>query len=68
MQKLKTMRKELKQAIINYIFENEKEFQLTNSVKTKFRAYIYDADGNYLIGGKEVAEFIDKAIKLIDEL
>lgn len=60
------MRKELKQAIINYIFENEKEFQLTISVTTKFRAYIYDADGNYLIGGEEVYDFIIKAIKLIE--
>jgi hypothetical protein len=60
------MRKELKKAIIDYIFENEKEFQLTNSVKTKFRAYIYDADGNYLFGGKEVSEFIREAIKIIE--
>lgn len=59
------MRKELKKAIIDYIFENEKEFQLTNSVTTKFRAYIFDADGNYLIGGKEVSRFIDEAIKFI---
>ena len=61
------MRKELKQAIINYIFENEKEFQINNSVIEKFRPYIYDGEGNYLIGGEEVAEFIDKAIKLITE-
>lgn len=59
------MRKELKKAIIDYIFENEKEFQLTNSVTNKFRAYIYDADGNYLIGGEEVYDFIIEAIKLI---
>lgn len=59
------MRKELKKAIIDYIFENEKEFQLTNSVTTKFRAYIYDAEGNYLIGGKEVSEFIKEVIKII---
>jgi len=59
------MRKELKKAIIDYIFENEKEFKLTNSVTNKFRAYIFDADGNYLIGGKEVMEFIEKVEKLI---
>ena len=59
------MRKELKKAIIDYIFENEKEFQLTNLVTDKFRAYIYDADGNYLIGGEEVYDFIIEAIKLI---
>lgn len=59
------MRTELKKAIIDFIFENEKEFQINNAVTEKFRAYIYDADGNYLIGGKDVSEFIDKAIKLI---
>jgi hypothetical protein len=59
------MRTELKKAIIDFIFEGEKEFQINNAVTQKFRAYIYDADGNYLIGGKDVSEFIDKAIKLI---
>ena len=59
------MRTELKKAIIDFIFENEKQFQINNAVTEKFRAYIYDADGNYLIGGKDVSEFIDKAIKLI---
>jgi hypothetical protein len=60
------MRKELKKAIIDYIFEKKKEFQLTNSVTTKFRAYIYDGEGNYLIGGEEVYDFIIEAIKLIE--
>jgi len=59
------MRTELKKAIIDFIFENEKQFQINNAVTEKFRAYIYDADGNFLIGGKDVSEFIDKAIKLI---
>ena len=61
------MRKELKQAIINFIFENEKEFQITNRTIEAFRAYIYDGNGNYLIGGKEVSEFIEDAIKLITQ-
>jgi len=59
------MRTELKKAIIDFIFENEKQFQINNAVTQKFRAYIYDADGNFLIGGEDVSEFIDKAIKLI---
>lgn len=59
------MRTELKKAIIDFIFENEKEFQINNAVTEKFRAYIYDADGNFLIGGEDVSEFIYKAIKLI---
>ena len=59
------MRTELKKAIIDFIFENEKQFQINNAVTEKFRAYIYDADGNFLIGGEDVSEFIYKAIKLI---
>lgn len=57
--------KELKQAIINWLFENEKVFNRVNCCMDAFRAYIYDANGNYLIGGKEVAEFISKANKLL---
>ena len=60
------MNRELKKAIINYIFENEKEFQLPNAMATKFRNYIYDEKGNFLIGGEEVKVFIGNAIKLIN--
>jgi hypothetical protein len=59
------MRTQLKKAIIEFIFENEKEFQITNHTINNFRAYIYDEKGEYLIGGEEVAEFIEQAIKLI---
>ena len=59
------MKKELKKAIIDFIFEKEKEFQLHNATIEKFRPYIYDANGNYLIGGEDVANFISKAIKLL---
>jgi hypothetical protein len=59
------MKKELKQAIVNFIFEHDKEFQINNATTQKFRPYIYDADGEYLIGGKEVSEFITEVIKLI---
>jgi hypothetical protein len=57
----------LKQAIINYIFifDNVKDFQLHNLTSTAFKAYIYDEEGNYLIGGEEVANFIRDAITLI---
>lgn len=61
------MKTELKKAIINFIFEKQKVFNLTNVTVEKFRAYIYDSEGNYLIGGEDVALFIDKAIKLINE-
>lgn len=59
------MKTELKKAIVDFIFENEKEFQINNAVTQKFRPYIYDPDGNFLIGGDEVYEFIKDAIKLI---
>jgi hypothetical protein len=59
------MRKELKQAIVNFIFENDKEFQLLNRTKEVFREYIYNSKGNYLIGGEDVALFIEQSINLI---
>ena len=62
------MKKELKKAIIDFIFEKEKEFQLHNATIEKFRPYIYDANGNYLIGGEDVANFISKAIKLLQPI
>jgi len=59
------MNKELKKAIVNFIFDNEKEFQINNATTEKFRAYIYDAEGNYLIGGEIISIFINDAIKLL---
>jgi len=59
------MKKELKKAIINHIFENDKKFQLLNSTIETFREYIYTSKGDYLIGGAEVSSFIDRAIDLI---
>lgn len=52
------MHKELKRAIINWLLDNENEWQRVNACKEEFRPYIYNAEGNYLIGGKEVADFI----------
>ena len=59
------MKQELKQAIINFIFENEKDFQLPNNTTKEFSPYIYDSTGNYLIGGEDVSIFIKDAIKLL---
>ena len=59
------MNKQLKQEIINFIFENEKAFQLKSITIGNFKEYIYNSQWNYLIGGKDVAEFIEKAIKLL---
>lgn len=59
------MNKQLKWEIIKFIFNNEKVFQLKNTAAKEFREYIYDSKGNYLIGGEDVANFIDKAIDLL---
>jgi len=59
------MNAELKRVIVNFIIDNEKEFQIHNTTVAKFRPYIYDTDGEHLIGGYEVYDFIDNAIKLL---
>lgn len=61
------MKTELKKVIVNFIFDNITNFQITNTTVYMFRAYIYDADGNYLIGGEEVKNFICDAVKLITQ-
>lgn len=59
------MRKELKKVIIDWLFENENAWQRVNSCTKEFREYIYNKDGNYLIGGEDVARFIASAEKLL---
>jgi hypothetical protein len=59
------MKTELKKAIVNFIFDNEKEFQINNATTNKFKHYIFDPEGNYLIGGEEISNFISSAIKLL---
>jgi hypothetical protein len=59
------MHKKLKEAIINWLFEHEKEWQRVNACTKAFKNYIYDDDGNYLIGGDDVAAFIVAADKLL---
>lgn len=61
------MKKELKKAIINFILDNEKEFQLPNATLDEFRNYIYTPAGEYLIGGEDVSKFIKQAIELLTE-
>ena len=59
------MRKELKKAIVNWLLENENQWQRTNACREAFRNYIYDASGQHLIGGEEVSEFICEVEKLL---
>ena len=59
------MHKDLKKAIVNWLLDNENAWQRTNACHHEFRPYIYNSDGNYLIGGQEVSEFIHEADKLL---
>lgn len=59
------MYKELKKEIINWLLDNEFEFQRCWNCIDHFRAYIYNNEGNYLIGGENVCRFIEEADKLI---
>lgn len=56
---------ELKQAIINYIFENYNLFNRLNNTTSKFKNYIYDENWNYLIWWKEIIDWIENIHKLI---
>lgn len=56
---------ELKQAIINYIFENYNLFDRLNNTTNKFKNYIYDENWNYLIWWKEIIDWIENIHKLI---
>ena len=59
------MNTELKKEIVNWIFENEKEFQITNRCTQHFRQAIYTEEGEYYLNGEEVYKFILNAIKLL---
>ena len=61
------MHKELKKAIVHWLLDNENKWQRVNACKEEFRPYIYNTEGNYLIGGKEVAEFINNADRVLYE-
>lgn len=59
------MNKELKKEIIDYLYENENLWQRVNVCREEFKEYIYDRNGNYLIGGEMVSNFIELADKLL---
>lgn len=56
---------DLKETILLWLLKNENTWNRINSCIDFFRNYIYDDKGNYLIGGKNVSIFIEKADKLI---
>lgn len=49
---------ELRKAIVEWLLENENVWQRTNECREHFRQYIYNDEGNYIIGGKKVSDFI----------
>ena len=59
------MRMELKKAIIKWMLDNENRFQRINECMKEFKNYIYDSNGNYIIGGQEVSDFVIKCDKLL---
>ena len=58
------MPQELKNAIIKKVQENATDFQLVNNTTDNFKEYIYNKQGEYLIGGEEVAKFISEFINI----
>ena len=58
-------RKELRKAILDWLFENENAWNRVNACVEQFRMYIYDGRGQFLIGGKEVLGFIREADMLM---
>ena len=59
------MDKELKKAIVNWLLDNENEWQRVNACCSEFRSYIYNVNGDYLIGGEKVYKFIVDANNLL---
>ena len=55
---MRTIHPELRKQIVNWLFDNQNAFNRSNACREHFRAYIYDGDGNYLIGGEDVADYI----------
>ena len=56
---------ELMESILIWLLRNKNLFNRVNHCIDEYRNYIYDDNGSYLIGGKEVVNFIEKADKLL---
>jgi hypothetical protein len=52
------MNNELKRAIVNWLLDNKNLSNKINLCTDTFRQYIYDNNGNYIICGKQVIDFI----------
>ena len=63
--KEKKMHKDLKRAIVAWLLDNENCWQRVNNCREVFRPYIYTVNGDYLIGGEDVANFISNIDKVL---
>ena len=54
------MNKKLKKEIIKWFWDNENEFQRINKAAEVFRQYIFNSNGNFIHGGKDVYNFLAK--------
>lgn len=54
-----------KKLVVDWICENADEFQIINACVENFKHYIYDDNGNYLIGGEVRYNFIVDACCLL---
>ena len=59
------MNKELKTSIIKWLECHENAWQRENKCIDEYRNYIYNDKGAFLIGGKEIVIFIEKADELL---
>ena len=59
------MDKDLKREIVEWLLDNENCWQRASMCKEVFRPYIYAPNGNYLIGGEDVANFINNIDKVL---
>jgi hypothetical protein len=59
------MNLELKKQIFLFMCDHQNEFQLVNFTVSEFRPYIYTPEGNFLIGGETVYEFISTIYETI---
>jgi hypothetical protein len=57
------------QRIFEKALENKKrgEFQMVNATVAEFKPYIFDSEGEFLIGGEKVYNFVKDSIELIEK-
>ena len=49
---------DLKLEIVNWLLEHKNEHNRENACREHFRPYIYNNEGNHLIGGENISNFI----------